>query len=140
MQTTRLFLLIAMIGVGCQAPAKSSPPRELKMTNLMKRALAEGLAPGIEVIVSLVEIPPHTTLPRHWHPGEEFHYYLDGEATIDLDGKRDIVAKRGGVGHVPFKNVHTAITGDKGVRVLVVRVHEKGKPVRYLTEGGAADK
>ncbi len=139
----RLFLLIALIGAaatGCQAPAKSAPPRKMRMENLLRQALVAEIAPNREIIISYVEIPPHTTMQEHWHPGEEFHYYLEGEVTIDFEGKRQIAGKAGEVGHVPLRQVHTAVTGDKGARILVFRVHVKGKPVRYLTEGGAAEK
>ena len=42
----------------------------LKLENLMKATL-EGVK-GTEVIVSRVFMPPHTSFPKHWHPGEEF--------------------------------------------------------------------
>jgi hypothetical protein len=34
---------------------------------------------------------------------------------------------------------HTAITGDKGARILVFRLHTEGEPVRILEKGGVAD-
>ena len=36
----------------------------------MKESLA--LAEGVEVVMSRVEVPKNTTLPLHFHPGEEF--------------------------------------------------------------------
>lgn len=33
---------------------------------------------GTEVVVSRVTVPANTILPRHWHPGEEFAYVLEG--------------------------------------------------------------
>jgi hypothetical protein len=42
------------------------------VTNLMHRSLDESFNPDREVLVDLVEIPPNTSLDRHWHPGEEF--------------------------------------------------------------------
>ena len=44
----------------------------LKIDNLMTSQLE--LVEGTEVVVSHVEIPATTTLPKHWHPGEEFIY------------------------------------------------------------------
>ena len=46
-----------------------------KIENLLKEKL-EGVA-GTEVVLSKVQIPPNTSLPKHWHPGEEFAYVSD---------------------------------------------------------------
>lgn len=112
------------------APAKASPG--VKLENLLQAEL-EGVV-GTEVIVSRVTIPPNASLPRHWHPGEEFAYVLEGTVTLWQKGKEDVVAKAGEVARVPLKQVHTAMTGDEGATILVFRVHETGKPERVLAE------
>ena len=48
-----------------KASVQSGP----KLENLLRSQL-EGVR-DTEVIVSRVTIPPNTTLPKHWHPGEE---------------------------------------------------------------------
>jgi quercetin dioxygenase-like cupin family protein len=105
---------------------------DLKLDTLMKEKL-EGSS-GIEVIMSKVEIPPNTTLPRHWHPGEEFVYVHDGSVTLWQEGRADTVYKTGDAAKVPLKQVHTAITGNDGVSLIVFRVHEQGKPERVIVE------
>lgn len=110
----------------------SSIGAELKLETLLKAKL-EGVA-ETEVVVSKVNIPPNTSLPKHWHPGEEFAYVLSGAVTLWLKGKTDIVVKQGEVVKVPLKQVHTAITGSEGVSLLVFRVHEQGKPERVKAE------
>ena len=91
-------------------------------------------AKGTEVVVSHVTIPPNTTLPKHWHPGEEFAYVLDGSVTLWQKGKPNTTAEKGEVAKVPLKQVHTAITGKEGVTLLIFRVHEKGQPERIMAE------
>ena len=132
-----IFLSVGL--VGCSTAHTSSPPKELKLENLLQQSLADEFTPGREVVVSYVEIPPNTTMDRHWHPGEEFHYYLEGEVEIAIDGETSIIGTPGTVGHVPFKKTHTAIAGEKGAKILVFRVHTEGKPVRYLEEGGTSE-
>lgn len=105
---------------------------ELKLENLLKAKL-EGVA-DTEVVVSKVNIPPGNSLPKHWHPGEEFAYVLEGTVTLWQEGKPDIVVKQGEVAKVPLKQVHTAITGPEGVSLLIFRVHEQGKPERIPAE------
>lgn len=142
MNMVKVFGLIVIVSVnfvGCGMPHKSTPPKELKLENLFQKQLYDEFAPGREIIVSRVEIPPNTTMDRHWHPGEEFHYYLEGEVEIVIDGDSTFTGKPGTVGHVPFKSMHTAITGEEGVKLLVFRVHTEGQPVRYLEEGGTSE-
>ena len=142
MSILKPFVLSVLMGialVGCNVSRTSSSLTELKLENLLRMSLDDDFIPDREIVVSYVEIPPNVTMDRHWHPGEEFHYYLEGEVTIVIDGERSIIGTPGTVGHVPFKRMHTAITGDQGARILVFRVHTAGMPVRYLETGAAAD-
>ena len=45
------------------------------------------LADGVEVVFSHIVMPPHTELPKHWHPGEEFVYVLKGSGILLQDGQ-----------------------------------------------------
>lgn len=123
------MLTIAVLGTA-QAGASKIPG--LKLNNLMKATL-EGVK-GTEVIVSHVTIPPNTTLPKHWHPGEEFAYVLEGSVTLWQKGKEDIVAKAGEAVKVPLKQIHTAVTKEEGVTLIIFRVHEQGKPERVKAD------
>jgi quercetin dioxygenase-like cupin family protein len=143
MRTLPSVLLGSLAGlalVGCASPSPTMPPEELRLENLERMALAEAFTPGREVIVSYVEIPANTTMEWHTHPGEEFHYYLEGEVTIEIEGHEDIRGTPGTVGHVPFLARHTAVTGEEGARAVVFRVHTAGEPVRYLEGGGEGDR
>jgi len=139
MTVTALVYLV--LGIFLTAPALASDqehapaaetPSGPKLENLM-RAQLEVLAGG-EIIVSRVTIPPHTSLPKHWHPGEEFAYILEGSCYLWQDGKEDLLGQAGDVLKVPLKQVHTAVTKDEGATILVFRVHETGKPERVMVE------
>ena len=104
----------------------------LKIDNILTSQLE--LVEGTEIVVSYVEIPANTTLPKHWHPGEEFVYVLEGSEVLWQKDKPDVHLKKGDVFKVPLKQIHTATTGEEGVTVLVFRVHEKGQPVRVNVE------
>ncbi len=92
------------------------------------------LVEGTEVVVSLVEIPANTTLPKHWHPGEEFVYVMEGSYVLWQKDKPDIHLKKGDVFKVPLKVIHTAKTDKEETTILVFRVHEMGQPVRFNVE------
>ncbi len=107
-----------------------------KVTNLLHDSLSEKFTPGRDILVDLVEIPPNSQLDRHWHPGEEFHYYLEGDPEITIEGKGLIRPALGSVGHVPFEALHRAGAGKAGAKILVFRVHTRGAPWRYLENEG----
>ena len=102
------------------------------LENLMKSQL-EGVK-DTEIIVSRVTIPPNTSLPKHWHPGEEFAYVLEGSAVLLQEGKDEVIGKKGDVFKVPLNQIHTAMTTEEGATILVFRVHEFGKPERTIVE------
>lgn len=89
---------------------------------------------GTEVIVSITTVPPQTTLPKHWHPGEEFAYVLEGSLVLWQEGKPDEHYRKGDVGKVPLKQVHTVSTQEEGATILIFRVHETGEPGRIPVE------
>ena len=150
-----LFLITALFafaGLGCsRAPEQSDPtlaaeqaePEQkqdvlsgtiqgLQVNNIMTSQLE--LVEGTEVIVSRVDIPANTTLPKHWHPGEEFIYFMEGSGVMWQKDKADIPVEAGEVFQVPLKQIHTLTTGDSGAKVVVFRVHETGQPVRVNVE------
>ena len=125
-------LLALGIGLITDPEVEADDKPEVKSTNLLRTELE--LTEGVEVIVSAIEIPPETTLPTHYHPGEEFVYITEGSGIVWQKGKPDIVLKKGDVFKVPLKQVHTAKTGKEGFKALVFRVHKKGEPERILTD------
>jgi quercetin dioxygenase-like cupin family protein len=119
---------------GASEPQASEPFAKAEVSNLIRQMLASEFTPEREVLVDLVEVPPNTRLERHWHPGEEFHYYLEGEPVITIEGSPTIHAKEGTIGHIPFQAEHVLSTAEKGARILVFRVHTAGEPLRHLVE------
>lgn len=110
---------------------------QLKFENLMTEVL-EGVA-GTEVVVSHCVFPPNFTLPKHWHPGEEFVYVVEGALTLWQEGKDAVTISAGEVIKVPYKVVHTASTGDDAVTLIAFRVHEEGQPERVLVEDATTE-
>ena len=87
-----------------------------------------------EVIVSYVEAPAGYELKKHYHPGEEFAYVLEGSGTTWFEDAPEVEVSKGEIMKIPHKAVHTFIPGPEGVKVLVFRVHKEGKPLRINVE------
>ena len=104
---------------------------ELKIENLLRDRLA--LAEDVEVIVSYLETPTNTTLPRHYHPGEEFVYILEGSGDLYVEDEH-IELSEGDLYKIPLEAVHSFSTTDEEARAVVFRVHKPGQPDRILVE------
>jgi quercetin dioxygenase-like cupin family protein len=123
---------LAGLGLVRFSVADEPSPPGLQLETLLSAQL-EG-ADGFEVIVSRVTMPPNTSLPKHWHPGEEFAYVLEGSSILRRDGLADVTVTKGEAIKIALKQVHTAVTTDEGATILVFRVHEHGQPERVLVE------
>ena len=115
---------------GDHAEDGSEVPGKPVMENLIKERLAEN--PDLEVIVSTVDVPPNTELPKHYHPGQEFVYVIEGAVNVEIDGQPQRTVKAGEAGVVPARAHHRAWTTDEAAKLIAFRVHDPEKPVRYL--------
>ena len=98
-----------------------------RRTDLQRRDLS---APGREVIQTRVEFGPGVAAPRHWHPGEEIIYVLEGSLEYQLDGKPPVRLHAGDVFFVPARTIHSAKNVGPGPAVeLATYVVEKGRPL-----------
>lgn len=133
LKLTVSFIFLASVVVSTISYAGDNHIKpKLKLENLMSTQLES--VKGTEVIVSKVTIPPNTSLPKHWQPGEEFAFVLEGSVILWQKGKKDTIGKKGDVMKVPLKQIHTASTSNEGATILVFRVHEQGKPERVKAE------
>ena len=87
-------------------------------------------APELEVLISDVIIPADTEVPRHYHPGEEFVYVIEGSAIHVEEGKEDRLIETGDAMVIPPEAVHSPRGGLGGARAIVFRVHIKDQPER----------
>lgn len=82
-----------------------------------------------EVVYALVEVPAHTAVPRHTHPGTVFGYLLEGDYTMLIDGQPARVLQRGDWLQVPENTAHAERSGDRPARLLAIFTVEKDKPL-----------
>lgn len=130
----RNWVLVALIGVCFTVglAAESSPIASVQAKNLLRESIAG--VEGKEIIVSRVRFPPHTELPWHWHPGEEFFYVIAGSITLKRRGEPDLLAGAGDAQNIAAQAVHTGSTGEQGAELVIFRVHAVGEPERYLMD------
>ena len=132
--TTRILVLVALMSacptIGYTAEPGAALP--VRAENLLRESIAG--VEGKEVIVSRVSFPPHTVLPWHWHPGEEFFYVIEGSVTLKRQGESDAPTGQGGAQKIAREVIHTGLTGEQGAELVIFRVHTAGEPERYLVD------
>ena len=84
----------------------------------------------MDVIVTVVEVPPGESLGRHTHPGEEAVYVLEG-ATLSLPDGKEIPFPTGAatLNARVYLTAGFKVVGDKTLKMLTVHIVDKGKPV-----------
>ena len=134
LSNARILLLVAMVGVYPMVGHATEPSQNASVQagNLLRESIAG--ADGKEVIVSRVSFPPHTELPWHWHPGEEFFYVIEGSVTLKRRGEPDLPATQGDAQKIAPQIIHTGSTGEQGAELVIFRVHAEGEPERYLVD------
>ena len=132
--TVRKWFLVALVGLHSTAGQAAEPSQSAsaQAENLLRESIAG--VEGKEVIVSRVSFPPHTELPWHWHPGEEFFYVIEGSVTLKRRGEPDLPTAQGDAQKIAPQIIHTGSTGEQGAELVIFRVHAEGEPERYLVD------
>jgi len=80
-------------------------------------------------MLATVEIAPSFKAGRHSHPGVVMAQVVEGEFWLAPDGQPDKVFKTGESLTIPDRAIHNEGAGDKGAKISVVYVVEKGQPL-----------
>ncbi len=122
----------ASLGALAHEEIAKLPSRGAGSNEVLKEKLDS--APGLEVVISDVVIPPDAQVPRHYHPGEEFLYLIEGTATHIEEGSPNRDLKAGDAMVIRMGKIHAPKAGPEGARAIVFRVHIEGEPERVLLE------
>jgi quercetin dioxygenase-like cupin family protein len=84
-------------------------------------------------VPGLIDIDPDAPPIRHWHPGEEIIYVLEGTLEYAIDGRPPTTVSAGEALMVPAEAVHAVrnIGGGKAAE-LATYVVEKDRPLLNL--------
>ena len=130
-RTAILLLLTLALGVALGMVGHellSAQPQAIKRTPLQKLDLA-GIE-GKELNMWISELAPGAASGRHYHPGDEALYVMEGAMTLEYDDKPAVTVKAGESAYNPPKLVHNAKNaGTTPVKVVTFMVSEKGQPL-----------
>ena len=123
----REFLALSGLAVAAQsiasialAQAQAQGQAGPKLTQILRKDL-EGQDQVVqETVVSIVEFPPGAAAPWHMHPGaQELLHVIEGNLTVEIEGKGSTLLKAGEAGIIPAELVHSRAAKDKPLIVVV---------------------
>ena len=86
--------------------------------------------PGYETVLAEVSIAVGGREGRHWHSGTLVGYILEGELTLELEGKPTKIVKAGEAVLIEPLQVHEGFNkGNVPIKALATFIVEKGKPL-----------
>jgi quercetin dioxygenase-like cupin family protein len=106
--------------------ATTPPMAPIKRTILQK---ADVPGTNLEIIYATVEITAGFKAGRHNHPGVVMTQIVDGDFWLQFDGQPEQILRVGESLTIPDRAVHNEGTLDKPLKLIVVYVVEKGKPL-----------
>ena len=100
-----------------QQPIKRIPLQKIELTE------------GKELNMWIAELAPGAASGRHYHPGDEALYVMEGSLTLEYDGKPTVTLKAGESAHNASKLVHNAKNPSTTtpVKIVTFMVGEKGQ-------------
>ncbi len=135
MKTTAIMASALLLLSGVVALHANRPPPMLEGVSRKDLQRHDLIIPGREVVQTEVTLAPGVLAPRHWHPGEEIVYMLEGELEYVIDGQPPVTLKPGEVLFIPAGAVHSARNVGKGDGTeLATYLLEKGKPPFVLAQ------
>jgi quercetin dioxygenase-like cupin family protein len=110
-------------------PAASPQEEPIKRTVLFRGDL-EG-APGKEIVIFIADLAPGAVGAKHYHPGPEFFYVLEGTLAHEPEGGSVHTMKTGAFGSNPNKGIHTIRNPSttERARAIDFLIAEKGQPI-----------
>jgi quercetin dioxygenase-like cupin family protein len=133
MTTTAMITTVAaLVLFGAIAYAPSTQQPGTRRTELARQDLG---VPGHEVLQVRVEFDAGAAFGRHWHPGEEIAYVLEGRLEYQIDGQAPVVLEAGDVLFIPARTIHAARNvGRTSGAELATYIVEKDEPLVVMAK------
>ena len=138
MNRTLLLLGVSLAGIAVGAIGttyvSAQGAAQITRTEILRKSMS-GLE-GKEVVVFLADIPPGGVAARHYHPGDEAIYMLQGSLSFEPDHEQPFELKAGEITFNPAKHTHKAknTSPSEPAKVLNCMIAEKGQPLAIPVE------
>jgi len=122
-------LLGVAIGAGGATYVGAQTAPQITRTELLRKPMS-GME-GKEIVVFIGDLGPGAVATRHYHPGDEAIYMLEGALRFQPDHEQPFELKAGEITFNPAKHVHQAKneSSSASAKVLNCMIAEKGQPL-----------
>jgi len=133
-----LLAAATVIGFGVKAPdaqrAQSGSTSTVQEEPIKRTVLFRGNLEGVdgkEIVIFIADLAPGAAGSRHYHPGPEYFYVLEGALAHAPEGSAEHMMKVGDFGSNPNKGVHIIRNPDTTARARAIDflISEKGQPL-----------
>jgi quercetin dioxygenase-like cupin family protein len=130
------FCLLFVFAMAVLAVPRACAQEGVTRTPILKQDLEAD--PSKEVTLFIADYKPGAKTGKHYHPGQEFIYVLEGHGVMEEVGKSPVDMKPGGA--IYFRSdpkkptyVHEAtnLSQADGMKLLVILITDKGQPLVY---------
>ena len=83
----------------------------------------------LQVVMGVIERSSESRGAKHYHPGPELGYVLEGALTFETESAGQVTLVAGDTFYQPAEEWHIASTNTDGVKTVVFRVLRKGQPM-----------
>jgi quercetin dioxygenase-like cupin family protein len=127
------IISVGIKSINAQNP-QSSPSATVAEEPIKRTVLFRGNLDGVEgkeVVIFIADLAPGAVGSKHYHPGPEFFYVIEGTLAHEPEGGREHVVKVGEFGSNPNTSVHTIRNASTTARARVIDflVSEKEQPL-----------
>ena len=118
-----------VIGAGAMTYVSAQNAPQITRTEILRQPMS-GLG-GKEVVVFTADVPPGGVADRHYHPGDEAIYMLQGSPVFTPDHEQPFELKAGEITFNPAKHIHQAknMSTSEPAKVLNCMIAETGQPL-----------
>ena len=136
----KVFMLVVALVVGTSLHWAGQPSANaqdgLTRTVISKKDLEAD--PKKEVTIFIAEYKPGAKSGKHYHPGQEFIYVLEGRGVMEEVGKAPVDMKPGVLlyfqsdpSNPAYVHEATNLSNTERMKLLVTLITEKGQPLAY---------
>ena len=127
MSRISIAIPLCLVAAGLALVASGQPSTPGGFIELQRAEIAG--TGDFELVMGIVERSGESTSPKHYHPGGEFGFVLEGTATVVTENEPQTSVKAGDSFHQRAGEWHIVSTGPEGAKTIVFRVLRKGQPV-----------
>ena len=133
-----LLAAATIISLGVKATdaqrAQSGSPSTVQEEPIKRTVLFRGNlegADGKEIVIFIADLAPGAVGSKHYHPGPEYFYVLEGALAHAPEGSAEHMMQVGDFGSNPNKGVHTIRNPNTAARARAIDflISEKGQPL-----------